>query len=88
MDTLALMAEGQSNAGIADRLGVSERTVESLCAKIFRKLDLVPSSDSNRRVVQPVGQVAQSIVRVSVGVPGVEFLRGLARPVSRIVGTP
>jgi len=51
MDTLGLMAEGRSNAGIADRLGVSERTVESLSAQIFRKLDLVPSSDSNRRVL-------------------------------------
>lgn len=51
MDTLALLAEGRSNAGIADRLGVSERTVESLCAQIFRKLDLVPDSDSNRRVL-------------------------------------
>jgi DNA-binding NarL/FixJ family response regulator len=51
MDTLALMAEGRSNAGIAERLGVSERTVESLCAQVFRKLDLVPSSDSNRRVL-------------------------------------
>lgn len=51
MDTLALLAEGRSNTGIADRLGVSERTVESLCAQIFRKLDLVPDADSNRRVL-------------------------------------
>jgi DNA-binding NarL/FixJ family response regulator len=51
MDTLALLAEGRSNAGIAERLGVSERTVESLCAQIFRKLDLAPDSDSNRRVL-------------------------------------
>ena len=51
MDTLALLAEGRSNAGIARRLGVSERTVESLCAQIFRKLDLAQDTDSNRRVL-------------------------------------
>jgi DNA-binding NarL/FixJ family response regulator len=51
MDTLALLAEGRSNVGIANRLGVSERTVESLCAQIFRKLDLAPNTDSNRRVL-------------------------------------
>jgi DNA-binding NarL/FixJ family response regulator len=48
--TLALMAEGRSNAGIANRLGVSERTVESTCAQVFRKLDLEPDPDVNRRV--------------------------------------
>ena len=51
MDTLALLAEGRSNAGIAERLAVSERTVESLCAQVFRKLDLVPDADTNRRVL-------------------------------------
>ena len=51
MDTLALLAEGRSNAGIAERLAVSERTVESLCAQVFRKLGLVPDADTNRRVL-------------------------------------
>jgi DNA-binding NarL/FixJ family response regulator len=49
-ETLALMAEGRSNAGIARELDVSERTVESLCAHIFQKLDLIPSTELNRRV--------------------------------------
>ena len=48
---LSLMAEGRSNAGIADRLGVSDRTVEAACAHVFRKLDLEASSDDNRRVL-------------------------------------
>jgi len=48
---LSLMAEGRSNAGIADRLGVSERTVEAACAQVFRKLDLEASPDDNRRVL-------------------------------------
>lgn len=49
--TLALMAEGRSNAGIATQLGVSERTVESTCAQVFRKLELEPDADANRRVL-------------------------------------
>ena len=44
------MAEGRSNAGIAEALGVSERTVETSSALIFRKLGLEPSHDTNRRV--------------------------------------
>ena len=51
METLAAMAEGRSNAGIALQLGVNERTVESMCSQVFQKLDLVPSPDLNRRVL-------------------------------------
>jgi DNA-binding NarL/FixJ family response regulator len=50
-EILALMAEGRSNAGIADELIVSERTVETVCAQVFRKLGLEPSPDVNRRVL-------------------------------------
>ena len=50
-EILGLMAEGRSNAGIAHRLQVSERTVEAACAQVFRKLDLEPDRDSNRRVL-------------------------------------
>jgi DNA-binding NarL/FixJ family response regulator len=50
-DILALMAEGRSNAGVASELGISERTVEALCAQVFRKLDLQPSPNVNRRVL-------------------------------------
>lgn len=49
--TLALMAEGLTNAAIATRLGVAERTVESVCAQLFRKLGLEPDPDLNRRVL-------------------------------------
>ncbi len=48
---LGLVAEGRSNAGIAAHLGLSERTVEATCAQVFRKLDLEPSPDLNRRVL-------------------------------------
>jgi DNA-binding NarL/FixJ family response regulator len=50
-ETLGLMAEGRSNAAIGLRLGIAERTVESVCAQLFRKLDLPPDRDVNRRVL-------------------------------------
>jgi DNA-binding NarL/FixJ family response regulator len=50
-EVLSLMAEGRSNAGIANQLGVSERTVESLTALFFQKLGLEPDRDLNRRVL-------------------------------------
>lgn len=50
-EVLALMAEGRSNAGIAAQLFLSERTVEAVTAQVFRKLDLEPSPDVNRRVL-------------------------------------
>jgi len=49
--TLGLMAEGQSNAAIAHHLGIGERTVESVCGQLFRKLSLEPDPDVNRRVL-------------------------------------
>ena len=48
---LTLIGEGRSNIAIAARLGISERSVESLCAQLFRKLGLEPDPDVNRRVL-------------------------------------
>ena len=39
-DVLALMAEGRSNQGIADRLGVTERAVQKHITSIFDRLGL------------------------------------------------
>lgn len=47
---LALLAEGHSNEAIAQRVHVSERTVESHVASIFRSLGLAPDAAMNRRV--------------------------------------
>jgi DNA-binding NarL/FixJ family response regulator len=50
-DVLALMAEGRSNAAIAQRLVITERAIAKHTASIFVKLDLQPSDDDNRRVL-------------------------------------
>ena len=50
-DILGLMAEGRSNSAIAASLRVSEKTVESATAQLFRKLGLEASRDVNRRVL-------------------------------------
>ncbi|WP_345638842.1 response regulator transcription factor [Rugosimonospora acidiphila] len=50
-DVLRLMAEGSSNANIAQRLGISEGAIGKHTASIFGKLDLPPSDETNRRVL-------------------------------------
>jgi DNA-binding NarL/FixJ family response regulator len=50
-EVLALMAEGRSNAAIADALVVGEGAVEKHVANIFAKLDLPMSESDNRRVL-------------------------------------
>jgi DNA-binding NarL/FixJ family response regulator/class 3 adenylate cyclase len=49
-EVLSLMAEGLSNPGIAERLVLSPRTVESHVAAIFEKLGIAPESGDDRRV--------------------------------------
>ncbi|MFI6907995.1 LuxR C-terminal-related transcriptional regulator [Nonomuraea sp. NPDC050394] len=50
-EVLEVMAEGRSNAAIAQRLYLSESAVAKHTANIFAKLDLAPSDDDNRRVL-------------------------------------
>ena len=50
-EVLALLAEGLSNHAIAQRLVVTDRTVEAHVKQIFQKLDLAASPDSHRRVL-------------------------------------
>jgi len=50
-DVLALMAEGRSNVGIANRLWVTEGTVEKHVGSILTKLDLYAEEDDHRRVL-------------------------------------
>ncbi len=50
-DVLALMAEGRSNAAIAQILVVSDRSVEKHVGNIFSELGLAPSDADHRRVL-------------------------------------
>jgi serine/threonine-protein kinase len=51
LTVLALMAEGLTNRGIAERMTVGVRTVESHVQSVFAKLDLRPDDLEHRRVV-------------------------------------
>jgi DNA-binding NarL/FixJ family response regulator len=50
-DVLALMAEGRSNAGIAERLFLSEKSIIRHVSHIYEQLDLEQSPDNHRRVL-------------------------------------
>jgi DNA-binding NarL/FixJ family response regulator len=53
-EVLALMAEGRTNGGIARRLFLSERTVETHVTSILSKLRLPSGEDDHRRVLAVV----------------------------------
>jgi DNA-binding NarL/FixJ family response regulator len=50
-EVLGLMAEGRSNAAIAQQLFVTEKAVSKHTTSIFTKLGLAASEDDNRRVL-------------------------------------
>jgi len=50
-EVLELMAQGLTNAGISNRLYLSERTVEAHVRHLLMKLDLPESEDGHRRVL-------------------------------------
>lgn len=61
-EVLALVAEGHSNAAIADLLATSGRTIETHTSRIFTKLDLEATSTTHRRVLAVLAHL-----RVSTG---------------------
>ncbi|MEO7350980.1 MAG: response regulator transcription factor [Marmoricola sp.] len=50
-EVLALMAEGRTNAGIAHRLWLTDRTIETHVGSIMAKLGLRESGEEHRRVL-------------------------------------
>ncbi|MDX6588606.1 MAG: hypothetical protein QOI31_3079 [Solirubrobacterales bacterium] len=56
-EVLRLMAEGLTNAGIAKRLYLSERTVEAHVRHVLMKLDLPAGDDLHRRVLAVLVQL-------------------------------
>lgn len=58
-EVLELMAQGRSNAAIAERLVVTERAIAKHTSNIFAKLDLEVSDDDNRRVLAVLAYLDQ-----------------------------
>ena len=54
------MAEGRTNAGIAKRLWLTEKTVETHVRTILMKLGLQVSSDDHRRVLAVLAYLRES----------------------------
>jgi DNA-binding NarL/FixJ family response regulator len=54
-EVLELMAEGRSNAGIAEQLVITDRAVEKHVGSIFSKLNLTSAPEDHRRVLAVVG---------------------------------
>ncbi len=50
LEVLGLMAEGRSNAAVAEALFVTDKAIDKHINSIFTKLQLLPSKDDNRRV--------------------------------------
>jgi DNA-binding NarL/FixJ family response regulator len=46
-----MMAQGYTNAGVARRLFLSERTVEAHVRRLLAKLDIADTEDAHRRVL-------------------------------------
>lgn len=59
-EVLELMAQGRSNAAIAQRLFLTVRTVESHVRSIFTKLRLPDEHDDNRRVLAVLAHLRRS----------------------------
>jgi DNA-binding NarL/FixJ family response regulator len=50
-EILSLIAEGRTNKGVGDRLGLSQSAVRKHVSSIFAKLDLPDSDDDHRRIL-------------------------------------
>ncbi|HEY8584334.1 MAG TPA: helix-turn-helix transcriptional regulator, partial [Capillimicrobium sp.] len=57
-EVLGLMAEGRSNAAIAERLVISEKAVVRHASHIYAELGLPVSNDDHRRVLAVVRYLA------------------------------
>jgi DNA-binding NarL/FixJ family response regulator len=56
-EVLSLMAEGLSNGGIARRLWLTDRTVETHVSRVLAKLQPVASQEQHRRVLAVLAYV-------------------------------
>jgi DNA-binding NarL/FixJ family response regulator len=63
-EVLTLVAEGRSNAAVADRLVLAERTIETHMRSIFQKLRIEETGDSHRRVLAVLAYVTHAASRL------------------------
>jgi len=61
-DVLALVAEGRSNLGIAARLGLTTRTVDTHTSRIFTKLALDADDGVHRRVLAALAHLPEHVI--------------------------
>jgi DNA-binding NarL/FixJ family response regulator len=54
------MAEGLTNSGIAQRLYLSERTVEAHVRHVLMKLDIPDTEHAHRRVLAVLAHLAEN----------------------------
>jgi DNA-binding NarL/FixJ family response regulator len=59
-EVLALVAEGLSNAAIAQRLAITESAVQKHITSVFGKLELAPGEDVNRRILAVLTYLAHT----------------------------
>ena len=59
LEVLQLVAEGRTNAAVATRLVVAERTVEAHMRSILQKLQIPDSGDDHRRVLAVVAYLSR-----------------------------
>jgi DNA-binding NarL/FixJ family response regulator len=64
-EVLALVAEGHSNDGIAGRLDVTARTVETHTGRIFAKLGIREEPGTHRRVLAALTHLQATTVTTS-----------------------
>lgn len=69
-DVLALMAQGRTNAGIADRLHLSESSIEKYVSSVFTKLDLSDEPRVHRRVAAVLAYLQDRLSARPLDPPG------------------
>jgi DNA-binding NarL/FixJ family response regulator len=67
IEVLVLLAQGQSNARIAQGRGTSIRAVEGMVSRIFEALDIEPNADGNARV-EAAGAYIRAVGSKSISV--------------------
>jgi len=78
-EVLSLMAEGLTNAGIARRLWLTKRTVESHIRNLLTKLGIVDESGGHRRVLAVLTFLEPAVASGRRAPSPVMKLRGLGR---------